>query len=196
MSGIAMNLNRKIIVRFAPENYPRQEGLTCGETNIKGLLAGFNVPYSPPPSLRLRIRIFGYSFIQDISELLEAHGLSAPVRKAKRLSDQEKIRVIQKHIDRDQPVLVAIGNGYLRRGEFTPIARHFIGHFITIYGYSNDESNFYIYDPYLEGSYPDEIPAGNDIRKYNELLRDWRGPVYYKFIGMDHVYLPVAFDGN
>lgn len=187
-----MNLRENMIVQQAPERYPRQEGLSCGETNIKGILAGFKIPYQPPNSLRLRIRIFGYSFIQDIADLLESHGVSAPVLHANHQTDQEKLGIIKSHIDNDQPVLAAIGNGYLRRGVYSPIARYFIGHFITIYGYSDDGGLFYLYDPYLEGSYQGEIPVGNDTRTFSEFLRDWHGPLYYKLIGMDHVYIPAS----
>jgi hypothetical protein len=191
-----MILNGNMIVRNAPDHYPRQEGFTCGETNIKGILDGYKVPYRSPESLRPRIRLFGYSFIQDISELLEVHGLSAPVRHANHFTDQEKLVLIKRHLDSDEPVLLAIGNGYLHRDVYTPLARYFIGHFITIYGYSDDDRLFFVYDPYLEGSYPGDIPVGNDTRTFSELLRDWRGPLYYRLIGMDHVYIPAGFDGN
>jgi hypothetical protein len=189
-----MKLNGEIILKNAPIHYPHQEGLTCGETNIRGILSGFNIPYSPAKSPRLRIRLFGYSFIQDISELLEIHGLSAPIHHANRLTDQRKLEVIQDHIYNGEPVLLAIGNGYLQRGEYTPLARYFIGHFITIYGYSDREKVFYIYDPYLKDPYPGEIPVGNETRTYQELLRDWQGPFYYKLIGMDHVFIPAALN--
>jgi hypothetical protein len=191
-----MSLNEATVVKYTPEHYPRQEGFTCGETNLKGILTGFKLTYIPPQSIRFRIRLFGYSFIQDISDLLETHGLSAPVSSANQLTDPEKIAIIKNHIDNDRSVLLAIGNGYLQRGVYTPIARYFIGHFITIYGYSNEEQVFYIYDPYLKGSYPGDLPVGNDIRSFNELLRDWNGPVYYKLINMDHVYVPVGIDNK
>jgi hypothetical protein len=185
-----------MIVRNAPIHYPHQEGLTCGETNIKGILSGFRVPYRPSKSLRLRIKLFGYSFVQDISELLELHSLSAPVRYANHLTDQEKLATIKHHINCGEPVLLAIGNGYLHRGVYTPIARYFIGHFITIYGYSDEKKIFYIYDSYLEDTFPGEIPVGNETRTFNELLRDWQGPLYYKLVGMDHVYIPVSNNDN
>ena len=179
-----------MIVKNAPVHYPPQEGLTCGEANIKGILEGFNIPYRPSKSPRLRIGLWGYSFVQDISEALEIHGLYAPISHANHLPDQEKLAVIKGHIDNDEPVLLAIGNGYLQRGVYTPIARYFFGHFITIYGYSDEEESFYIYDPYLKDKYPGEIPAGNETRSFYELLRDWQGPLYYKLIGIDHVYIP------
>ena len=185
-------MNGESVVGSAPRHFPRQEGLTCGEANLKAILAGFNIPYRPPESLRLRIRLFGYSFVRDISDLLARHGISAPVRHANNLTEQGKLVIIKDHIDSDEPVILAVGNSYLQRGIYTPMARYFIGHFITIYGYSDEKKVFYIYDPYLKGTYPGEIPVGNDTRTYDELLRDWQGPVYYKLVGMNHVYLPAG----
>jgi hypothetical protein len=180
------------VVRYTPQEYPHQQGLTCGEFNLMGILAAFNLDYHKPERVRLRIWLLGYSFIQDIADRLEAHGLSAPVRHANHLSDDNKLDLLKSQLDQDQPVLMAIGNGHLNRGRYVPLARFFLGHFITLYGYSDRERRFYIYDPYLEGDYPDEIPVGNEIRSYDQLLRDWRGPFYYRFIGMDHVYIAAS----
>lgn len=190
--GYARPFSNGVVVRHAPENYPLQKGLTCGEYNVKGILDSFHIPFQAPARLRLRIRIFGYSFIEDISAILQSHGVSAPVQYASNLSDMEKIRIIKDHINKDQPVLLAIGNGHLHQGVYSPIARSLIGHFITVYGYSDTEELFYVYDPYLEGPYQEDIPVGNEIRSFRELLRDWRGPFYYNLIRMNHVYIPVG----
>lgn len=157
-----------------------------------GVLAAFNLDYNRPNHLRQRVRLWGYSFIEDIAERLEAHGLSAPVRHANHLPDVEKINLLINHLAQDQPVLMAIGNGHLGRGHYVPFVSYFVGHFITLYGYAHHQERFYVYDPYLQGDYPGEIPVGNEVRSYTQLLRDWRGPFYYRFIGMDHVYIPVS----
>lgn len=157
-----------------------------------GILEAFGLDYHKPERLRARIRLWGYSFIQDIADRLEAHGLSAPVRHAQHLTDQEKLARLKNHLDQDQPVLMAIGNGHLSRGRYVPLASIFIGHFITLYGYSDHERHFYVYDPYLKGDYPGEIPAGNEVRSFDQVLCDWRGPFYYRFIGMDHVYIAAS----
>jgi len=59
------------VVKYAPKSYGHQKGLTCGEYNVRGVLDGFNIPYQPPDSSRLRVRVFGLSFIEDISMLLQ-----------------------------------------------------------------------------------------------------------------------------
>jgi hypothetical protein len=187
-----MKSNTAIITAHSPPRYPRQEGLTCGETNARGILEAFQIPFRPPDRLRLRIRIFGYSFIEDISRLLQSHGIDAQVQSATQMSDYQKLTTIMEHIRQDRPVLLAIGNGHLRRGVYSPLARNLIGHFITVYGYDESKQIFYIYDPYLEGSYLEKIPVGNEVRTFAQFLRDWQGPFYYRFIGMDHVYMPVC----
>lgn len=140
----------------------------------------------------MRVRLFGYSFMEDISQLLQAHGLFAPVLHATNLSDEQRIDLLKGHIRKDQPVILAIGNGHLSRGVYSPLARIFVGHFITIYGFDDDKERFLIYDPYLEGEYHEPLPVGNEVRTQRELLRDWNGPFYYKLVGMDHVYIPVS----
>jgi len=180
------------IARYAPTSYPHQQGLTCGETNVKGMLDAFRIPYQAPESRRMHERIFGLAFMEDISARLCNHGLKAPIRHASNFSDDERLKTIKSHIDKDEPVLLAIGNGHLNRETFSSSARVFIGHFITVYGYDPEREIFYIYDSYLKGSFREEIPIGNEVRTFVEFLRDWEGPFYYRFISMDHVYIPVS----
>ena len=179
------------IICHLPEEYPKQQGLTCGETNLKNILNAFRIPYQQPEQVRIRIRLLGYSFIKDIAEQLNNHGLSASIQRATEVNSQEQLQIIKRYIDQDQPVLVAIGSGYLRRDVYSPLARLFIGHYITIYGYSDVDNVFYVYDSSLDGDYPDHIPAGNDTRRYSDFIRDWRGPIYYALIRMKNIYLPV-----
>lgn len=174
-----------------PRNYARQHGLTCGEYNVRTIVESFSRPFHTLAHLPVRVKLLGFSFVQDIQRLLEWNGLSAPIRHASNLNASAKLSLIQEHIDRGEPVLLAIGNGHIHRNRYSPVARLLIGHFITVYGYDDERELFYIYDPYLEGMYPEEIPIGNEVRTFSEFLRDWQGPLYYKFINMDHVYLPV-----
>ena len=179
------------VIRHLPEEYPKQQGLTCGETNLKNILSAFRIPYRRSERVPLRVKLLGYSMIKDISERFEAHNLVAPILWANRLTEQEQLEIIKGHIDLDQPVLVAIGSGYLRRGVYSPLARLFIGHYITIYGYSDRDNLFFVYDSSLEGPYPDQIPAGNETRKYTDFIRDWKGPIYYNLIRLKNVYMPI-----
>ncbi len=52
------------------QSYPRQVGLTCGET--KSVIDSFGVPYRTPGRPRTRVRLFGYSLLGNIRRLLES----------------------------------------------------------------------------------------------------------------------------
>lgn len=190
-----MSETKPKIVKFSPARYEQQAGLTCGEYNVRGILEGFQIRYQPFEKSPLRIKMFGFSFVKDISALLQKHGLNAPLRFAKNKSDQDRLKIITSHLDQDEPVLLAIGNGHLARGRYSRLARFFVGHFLTILGYDSDKQIFFVYDSYLKGSYQGTIPAGNDVRTFKELLNAWNGPFYYPLINMDHIYIPVKSDG-
>ncbi len=178
------------IVAHLPSSYPHQEGLTCGETNVRTIVDAFGKPFrdlDPPP---FRTKLVGYAFIRDIQRLFEHNGLVAPISHATRRSDAERIATLCACIDRDEPAMLAIGNGHVRRDRYVRRLRYVVGHFITIYGYDADDRAFFVHDPYLTGPAPVGLPAGNEVRSFETLLWDWRGPVYYPLIGMDHIYLP------
>ena len=184
--------NNKKIVKFHPSDYETQKGLTCGETNAKTIIQGFGKVYQPLENTPLRVKIFGFSFVKDMLKLINANGLYASIQYASGIDDNERLAIIRNHIDYDVPVLIAIGNGHIRRGEYNPILRYLVGHFITVYGYDDKEEVFYVYDSYLKGSYEGNLPVGNEVRTYREFLADWQGPIYYSLIKMKHVYLPVS----
>lgn len=165
--------------------------MTCGETNAKSVVASFGLPYRPFRS-SIWVRLVGYSLLNDLRQLLEAHGLSATIHQAGELDDASKIEVLRRHVDHGSPTILSIGNGHLRRGHYLPWARLLVGHYITIYGYDDAPHVFYIYDSCLRGDPPHRLPAGNETRTYAELLRDWKGPIYYGLIGRNYAYISVS----
>ena len=136
--------NHMKIVKFHPSEYETQRGLTCGETNAKAIIQGFGKNYEPLENIPLRVKIFGYSFVNDILKLIEENGLYSSIRYASGTIDHERLEIIKQHIDHDEPVLTAIGNGHVRRGEFNPLLRYLVGHFITVYGYDDKKEIFYV----------------------------------------------------
>jgi len=172
-----------------PTRYPKQRGLTCGEANARSIIESFGIAYETPERPGLIVRLIGYSLLRDLRRLLDVHGLSGPIRSSPHGSDEERLAILRNHLDCGEPVILAIGNGHLRRGVYYPWARLLLGHYITLYGYNDVQRRFAIYDSYLDGTPREPIPAGNETRGYDELLRDWRGPVYYALVGRRHVYL-------
>ncbi len=183
------------VVPRLPSEYPHQVGLTCGEYNVRAVLDAFCIPYRSDQQPRLRVRAFGLSFVSDLQRALARHGLDAEVRHATELHDESKLALLRGHIDSHEPVILAIGNGHVSRNRDSALARTLAGHFITIYGYDAERDVFFVYDPYLRDEPPEPLPAGNVERTSEEILRDWKGPFYYRSIGMDHVYLPISAHG-
>jgi len=180
------------VVPMLPSDYPHQVGFTCGEYNVRAVLDAFDIEYRPEDRPRLRERVFGLSFVSDLHRALARHGVDAEIRRATELHDESRLALLRGHIDSHEPVILAIGNGHLSRDRDSALARALLGHFITIYGYDAERDVFFVYDPYLRDDPPRHLPAGNVERTSREILRDWKGPFYYRFISMDHVYLPIS----
>lgn len=180
------------VVPVLPSRYPHQVGLTCGEYNVRAMLDAFAIEYRPERRPRLRVRVFGLSFVSDIRTELARHGVDAQIHRATELHDESRLALLRGHVDSHEPVILAIGNGHLSRTKDSATVRAVVGHFVTVYGYDAQRDVFFVYDPYLRGEPPRPLPAGNVERTSEEILRDWKGPFYYRFIGMDHVYLPVS----
>lgn len=191
VTGAAPAAPRSHVVAALPPGYPRQTGLTCPEANARSVIAAFGLSYAPPPPT-WTVRRVGYSLLRDLSRLLRHAGLDAPVRMARRMTDAQRLDLLRAHLDRGEPVILAVGNGHLSRDRDSALARALLGHYLTLYGYDDARGVFYVYDSYLPGEPPEPLPAGNDARGYADLLRSWRGPVYYPLIGRFHAYLPVS----
>jgi hypothetical protein len=138
------------------------------------------------------VRLFGYSLLRSLQTLLESHGLNAPIRSAAGVDDADKLNLLRAHLETGYPVVIAIGNGHLRRGGYVAAARLVLGHYLTLYGFDDPTETFFLYDSYLDGEPDGWLPAGNEIRTYSEILRDWRGPIYYPLIGRRYVYIPIS----
>lgn len=185
-----------VLVQPPSGGFPRQRGLTCGEVNARSVIDALSASPRGPIRPRWTVRLFGYSLIRDIRDLLRTHGLEPRVNGAGGLSDEEKLEVLTRAIDAGSPVIVAIGNGHLRRGVDRTWARRLFGHYLTVFGYDAGGETFFVYDSYLAGEPDEPLPIGNDTRTREEMLRDWKGPIYYRAIGRDHVFIEFVRGGR
>lgn len=174
-----------------PDSYPRQVGLTCGEANARSVVESFGLRYSPEPRPRWWVRLLGYSLVGDLRRLLTLNELEVEVGQAVSLERDEKIRLLKSHIDAGEPVILSVGNGYLRRGRYTRWTSLLLGHYLTIYGYDDRQGFFFVYDSFLGGDPTEPLAGGNEVRDYQAMIRDWRGPLYYPLIGRRYSYLAV-----
>ena len=107
-------------------------------------------------------------------KVLRSYGIPAERGDAKKLTDEQRIVLLEKLIDEDKVVMLRIGNGYSKSGKYSSFVASFLGHWITLWGYNDDEKVFYVYDSYVSLKRHDKrIPIGNTKRTYAEILRDW-----------------------
>jgi hypothetical protein len=89
------------------------------------------------------------------------------------MSDNERISLLKSLLSKNTPVMLRIGNGYLS-DKYNPIVGKLLSHWITLWGYDDKEQLFYIYDSALPEKFRlKNIPIGNTVRTYKEILRDW-----------------------
>ena len=164
-----------------PREYLEQGLIHCGAFSVKAILSAYGKDVKDDP------RDYHSSFLakyittsptgstpSNWVKVLKSYGVSAELRFAKNLSDEQRIGLLKKLIDIDNPVMLRIGNGYSKKGKYHPLAAKFISHWITLWGYDDDKQIFYVYDSYVPlERHNKNIPIGNTTRAFSEILRDW-----------------------
>ncbi len=167
----------KILTR-APKEYLEQGLIHCGAFSVKAILSAYNKDVKNDPRDYYTNFIAKYTAIMTGPNMwlkvLRSYRVSAEVENVKKLSDENKIEVLKKLLNKNNPVILRVGNGYSKSGRYHSFFAHFAGHWITLWGYNDEEKVFYVYDSYVALSKHDKtIPIGNTKRTFQEILRDW-----------------------
>ncbi len=167
----------KILSHF-PKEYLEQGLTQCSAYCVKAILSAYGkddkkYPRDYQPNLLTK-----YTGINNgpilWPKVLKSYGLYAEKGDTKDLSDEQRIKLLERFIDEDKAIMLRIGNGYSKSGKYSPFVASFMGHWITLWGYNNEEKVFYVYDSYVSLERHDKtIPVGNTKRTYVEILRDW-----------------------
>jgi len=164
------------VVSKAPKQYLKQGLSQCGAYAVKAILNAYGKDdrarprdYQPNPLAK-------YTSITGSNtwpKLLQSYGLNAKRGSTRLLSNEERIELFKNLIDKDTPVMLRIGNGYLPSGKYSKFIASFMGHWITLWGYNDEEKVFYVYDSCVPLERHDKtIPTGNTKRTYDQILRD------------------------
>lgn len=185
------------IVNRKPKEYLKQGKVHCGVYTAKAVLEGFGKSLHKDPveyHVNFLNKITGCMFrCQDLVNVFKKYGLKTKVMSAKDLEDEQKLQVLKKILLNNRPIPVFISNGYryTKNGtEYNKLKSFLVGHIISIWGYNDKEKVFYIYDSTVPKSHYNKISIGNIKRTYKELLRDWQGATYYRFL-KPYVYLEI-----
>lgn len=166
------------ILTIKPKEYLKQGPSHCGSYSVKGILSAYGLDNKSHPR-EYHTNWFGKltgltvwpTYYVDI---LRSYGLSAERKTAAVLPDNRKTKLLKSLLIENNPVMLRIGNGYMT-DKYNPIAGRLIGHWITLWGYDDNQQFFYVYDSGLPEKYRSRhLSIGNTTRTYDEILRDWR----------------------
>ena len=167
----------QFVVSKKPKEYLKQGPTGCGLYAIKGILSAYGkddgrnpfvyYPAGVLPFITTRLRLIN---------ILRSRGFDAHWRSARELSNAQKLAALKESLLRDTPVMLHIGNGYRKNGIWSKTRWLLVSHWVTLWGFDDEKSVFYIYDPCVPLRYHDkDVPIGNTQRTYDQVLRDWGG---------------------
>ncbi|KKU82270.1 MAG: hypothetical protein UY10_C0038G0003 [Microgenomates group bacterium GW2011_GWA2_47_8] len=194
-------LPHRFIVSRRPKEYLKQGPSHCGVYSVKAVLEAFNKVAGVKPQdfhTNWISRITGAVFHPDyLVHMLESYSLVAKYGTVTRLSDDKKIMHLKSMLSKDAPVILMVGNGYQRNGEYSRLKAAIVGHIITVWGYDDREGVCYMYDSTVPKElYVTNVPIGNTKRTYEQVLRDWRGAFLSRLLWRDSFrYIEVGLRG-
>lgn len=166
----------KILTR-RPKEYLKQGPTGCGAYSVKGILSAYNKddkrhPFEYLPWSRIPFVINPSHW----TNILRSYGLDAKRESMRRLLEEQRLEMIRTNILDEKPIMLFIGNGYRGNGTWSRIRWWLISHWVTVWGFNDEEGVFYIYNSAVPPKYYNkEIPIGNVKRTYQNVLRDLRG---------------------
>ncbi|MBI2508434.1 C39 family peptidase [Candidatus Woesearchaeota archaeon] len=181
----------KKVVNHKPKEYLKQGMRHCGGYTIKAILSAYDLDDGRHPKKYLlpKIKSLGFTTPKLIQETLKRYGFDAPIKRANKFSNDKKIQSIKQELDKNNPVILLIGNGYSQTGNYSEFRMNWVSHWITVWGYDDKKKTFFIYDSYVDQKSYDRIPVGNVKRTYEQVLRDWKGAFYFRM--KSFLYIPV-----
>jgi len=179
---MANNLPITFILSIKPKEYLTQSISHCGAYSVKAILGALGKDdkkrpedYHPNSFNKFTGLTLGKTYYPKI---LNKYGIDAEFKSAKNLPNVEKIELLKKLLSENVPIMIRIGNGYFRSKKYNPFLGKIITHWITLWGYSDKEKIFYVYDSGLTSNLYEDVPIGNTKRTYDEILRDWNFGVW------------------
>ena len=166
-----------------PKEYLKQGLSHCGAYSVKGILSAYGKDHERHPRdyhthWINRFTGSGLSSKLYYVRMLQSYGFNACGESGDELSDGGRLTLLKTLLAGNAPVMLMIGNGYTPGGEYKPWMAKFISHWITVWGYDDEQQVFYLYDSCVQNAlYDKDIPIGNKMRTYKQILRDWRGSV-------------------
>lgn len=169
------NLSVKFALSIKPKEYFKQDRNYCGMYSIKGILSAYGKDDKKnirDYSLSWFGKYTGYTFPWTFSKILNKYNLKAKIGFLKNNSNKD-LQLKKLLIQNNAPLTLLVSNGYLSSDDYSSRKAKITFHWITLWGYDDNENVFYVYDSTVpKNFYDNDIPIGNKKRTYNEIIRD------------------------
>jgi fructoselysine-6-P-deglycase FrlB-like protein len=165
------------IVPKEPIQYLVQGRVHCGVYAAKGILSTYGSDsHNHPREYHVNWwnKLSGRMFPGEVVKVLRENGLDSQLVVAPASSPEETLSFLKHSLIEGKPIIMVIRNGYNREGKFSWF-RYFLswGHFMTIYGYDDEQELFYLYDSAVpKHMHKAGLPIGNTTRTFQETVRD------------------------
>jgi len=169
-----------MILSKKPKQYPIQGKSHCGAYTTKAILSAYKrKTENNVKSYHISFlgKTTGGIFPRTFIKLLGKNGVNAIAKKANNLTDEDRIFLLKNLLNKNRPVILLIGNGYGKNGKHSSLKAKLVGHWISLWGYDENKNRFYVYDSAAR-NIDNQIPIGNISRSYQEIIRDWNGPIF------------------
>lgn len=187
----------KYILSIKPKEYLKQGLSHCGAYSTKAILSAFGKDSKNDPREYHTFwlnKLLGTGLWNSYwVNVLCSYGLKASTVSAHKLNDQEKLILLKSLLSENNPVMILIKNGYLSGGRYSSLQAIYMPHWVTLWGYSDQEEVFYLYDSAVSPEdYDKDIKIGNKKRTYKEVLRDWQGTFFEQiFWNREYFYIKI-----
>lgn len=179
-----------IAITNKPRAYLTQQRRECGVYVLKTLLDLYGkAPGCSPrdllsPTARL---LFGYTSPHRILKVLRRYGLEASFKRAG--FRHRRLAVLRAHLEKQEPVILIVGNPYSRRRRYRHFKRWLAMHWILLLGMDEENKRVYLYDPNVRQDRHEHLPVGNVSLSYKAFLKHWRGVFLTSMLNC--AYIPV-----
>jgi len=181
------SLPTRYFTTVKPKEYLVQ-GLThCGAYSVKAILSAYGKDNKKHPKdyhTHLLNKIIGGGLTKNYYvNILKSYGLEAEFKDSSSISTAERINLLKSLLVKNAPVMIAIGNGYNSEGTYNSLLAAYQSHWITLWGFDDNDQAFYLYDSCVKSDHYDkDIPIGNKKRSYKEIIRDWKGSLITRLL--------------
>src|SRR3989344_1687847 len=112
-----------------PKEYLEQGLTQCGAFSVKAILSAYGKDDGRHPrdyNTTFWGKIFSIVGIKTWPRVLKSFGLNAELGETKKLSDDERLDFLKKTINNDNAIMIRIGNGYIKSGEYSSLLAYFL----------------------------------------------------------------------